>query len=376
MKKILLKKLHSLTLSILFLFILFNVPLVAWADDYDEFEKMYVFGDSLSDIGNVFLLTMGDLNDPTATPGAVPFPAYYNAGRFSNGPVWVEYLADRLGITLQPSLAFSNCTDAGVSCVYAFGGSGTARSNLLPIGVPVSGLWDDPEIPNAPGEPVSQITDFAAGLADSDIDPEDALYIVWSGANNYLFTAFNQIFSPPPSLPLFDPSLSNDPAAVVRDIRGAIKELIDLGAEKILVANLPDLADVPLVAPELGVPDIVLAPFRADLTTRTLRHNRKLARMVRRINRRSDDADVILLDAYTLFKLKLENAVAGPARGCLLPPFFATPGSPLCQIIPPPGTVDFTNPGSQIWDEQHPTTDLHKLIAKRALRILRNHADD
>ena len=41
------------------------------------FEHLVVFGDSLSDTGN--------------------------AGRFSNGPVWVEYLADRLGLTLSPS---------------------------------------------------------------------------------------------------------------------------------------------------------------------------------------------------------------------------------------------------------------------------------
>src|SRR5215213_708132 len=41
------------------------------------FEYLVVFGDSLSDTGN--------------------------AGRFSNGPVWVEYLADRLGLKRSPS---------------------------------------------------------------------------------------------------------------------------------------------------------------------------------------------------------------------------------------------------------------------------------
>ena len=41
------------------------------------FEHLVVFGDSLSDAGN--------------------------AGRASNGPVWVEHLADRLGLQLSPS---------------------------------------------------------------------------------------------------------------------------------------------------------------------------------------------------------------------------------------------------------------------------------
>jgi phospholipase/lecithinase/hemolysin len=41
------------------------------------FEHLVVFGDSLSDTDN--------------------------AGRFSNGPVWVEHLADRLGLKLSSS---------------------------------------------------------------------------------------------------------------------------------------------------------------------------------------------------------------------------------------------------------------------------------
>src|SRR5438270_6013823 len=43
------------------------------------FDHMVVFGDSLSDIGN--------------------------AGRFSNGPVWVEQLAARFSVELKPSHA-------------------------------------------------------------------------------------------------------------------------------------------------------------------------------------------------------------------------------------------------------------------------------
>ena len=41
------------------------------------FDRLVVFGDSLSDVGN--------------------------AGRFSNGPVWVEQLATRLGLAIMPS---------------------------------------------------------------------------------------------------------------------------------------------------------------------------------------------------------------------------------------------------------------------------------
>ena len=51
-----------------------------------SFSGMVVFGDSLSDSGNLF----------TFTGEAVPASPPYFEGRFSNGPVWVEDLLDRL----------------------------------------------------------------------------------------------------------------------------------------------------------------------------------------------------------------------------------------------------------------------------------------
>ena len=50
------------------------------------YSAMYVFGDSLSDNGNI-----------PAASGYRPSAPYYD-GRFSNGPVAVEYLANNLGI--------------------------------------------------------------------------------------------------------------------------------------------------------------------------------------------------------------------------------------------------------------------------------------
>ena len=50
------------------------------------FDQIIVFGDSVTDSGNVWELT--DRKEPASPP--------YFEGRFSNGPVWVEYLADHL----------------------------------------------------------------------------------------------------------------------------------------------------------------------------------------------------------------------------------------------------------------------------------------
>ncbi len=62
-----------------------------------EINQLYVFGDSLSDVGNVF----------RATGRQYPASPPYFQGRFANGPVWVEYLADDLKLPRNPSTNFA-----------------------------------------------------------------------------------------------------------------------------------------------------------------------------------------------------------------------------------------------------------------------------
>jgi outer membrane lipase/esterase len=87
------------------------------------FSDLVVFGDSLSDMGNV--------SDATAS---IPFIAttpgpYYYDGRFSNGPIYAESLAVGLGL---PPLSYSR--DSGND--FAYGGaktSGTGFPNNLVV---------------------------------------------------------------------------------------------------------------------------------------------------------------------------------------------------------------------------------------------------
>src|SRR5262245_56075618 len=82
------------------------------------FSKLFVFGDSLSDIGNVAQgrAAIPFLVDPT------PRPYYYN-GRFSNGPIYVEALASGLGL---PAVVRSR---AGGND-FAHGGAKTSGTSL------------------------------------------------------------------------------------------------------------------------------------------------------------------------------------------------------------------------------------------------------
>src|SRR5262249_42011574 len=75
--------------------ILAGLSLARPANAEPPFSEVVVFGDSISDTGNVFLFT----------DGVAAGPPYFE-GRFSNGPVWVEVLAQGLGLPAPaPSLS-------------------------------------------------------------------------------------------------------------------------------------------------------------------------------------------------------------------------------------------------------------------------------
>src|SRR5688500_13441901 len=86
------------------------------------FDRLVVFGTSLSDPGNAFALR-GGTSVPTdfdVDPLLVPERPYSRGGHhFSNGPTWVEQLAQTLGIgaSAQPAMRSNN----GRATNYAVG---------------------------------------------------------------------------------------------------------------------------------------------------------------------------------------------------------------------------------------------------------------
>ena len=153
-----------------------------------RFTHIYVFGDSLSDTGNVYTLTFH----------TYPSPPYWS-GRFSNGPVWVENLGNGYGLTIRPSLI------GGTN--YAYGGAETGT------GASHSGT------PNAD----SQINSFTSNVGT--FGTKD-LAVLWIGAND-LINGQNNVSIP------------------TTNIYNECVRLKNLGAKYIMVGNLPLLGYVP-----------------------------------------------------------------------------------------------------------------------------------
>lgn len=165
------------------------------------YSGMVVFGDSLSDTGNSEIVTPGgDIPDTDFT--------YGDNGRFTNGPVWAEYLSNRLGTgPLTPSRSGGNN--------YAHGGA---------------------QIDAAPGPTTGLEVQFQQWLADSEgaADP-DKLYVVAAGSNDVLSVPLDA--TPAEVAGFVDERLTT--------YYGLLSQMITLGATDILVPNLANLGRTP-----------------------------------------------------------------------------------------------------------------------------------
>ncbi|MFB2837496.1 SGNH/GDSL hydrolase family protein [Floridanema evergladense] len=192
--------------------------------------QIYVFGDSLSDIGNVYKATNG--NSP-------PSPPYFK-GRYSNGPVWVEYLASKLKLT-------SNLDNN-----FAYGGAKTGDSQQLPPGV------------------LAQIQRFKT--KNSAANPK-ALYVIWAGANDYLGGA-------------------TDTTVPINNLATAVKRLLEMGAKNIIVVNLPDLGKLPATH---------TTERAKSLKSLTQSHNSRLTASLESLRQKFANINIRYIDVNALF---------------------------------------------------------------------------
>lgn len=156
------------------------------------YSQIVAFGDSLSDNGNVFATTKGALGV------GIPSAPYWN-GRFSNGPVAVEVMAQTLGLSLVD---------------HAYGGALTGTTNRAGV-------------PGLPGIQ-SEVDQFTSGLTSAGKTADaSALYFLWGGANDF--------FSADDKLAAVAPAIAN--------LAGQVSQLYDVGARDFFVPLLPDLAN-------------------------------------------------------------------------------------------------------------------------------------
>lgn len=296
------KKFYA-ALSILVMFFLLTVPADARAPDPfvpPDLDNLVVFGDSLSDSGNVFAFS----------GGTDPISSTYWQGRVSNGPVWSDNVADLMETENDYLLANFNPFVPGVPITF---------TTPMFFNNAFAGATTDATPPNF----LSQVGSWV--ISDVQV-PTQTLVVVWIGANNLL-------------------GLPGDPnsaiADAVADISAGLVTLEGLGATHIAVCNLPDLGSTPMY---LGTDN------EAEAREITQGFNTALDEAVQIFIAANEDVKIYEIDIYAMFA----EALANPAR------FGVTNVITAALAM---GETFETADDYLFWDDIHPTRQAHKQIA-------------
>lgn len=275
------------------------------------FKEIIVFGASLSDNGNAFILS----------GGLAAAPPYF-AGRFSNGPLWIEHLAGRLhlGHTTEKKPVPAPSDAGGTN--YAAGGAETGSgfsSACLGVGqtkrcTPNVGL---------------QIELF---FEDGRTLDGDELIVIQGGGND------------------------SSAVTAARNMGENIATLAAAGGEVFLVPTLHRLSQNPGVSTDVSS-DVFVAAFNEGLAEEL-------------------DAVEAVFD-ITIFRLDLlgltDAMIEGPADFDLTN--VTDPACPACGFgIPQPGAGDTVvpNPDEYLyWDGFHYTRVVHEIFGNAAADLVK-----
>lgn len=309
----------SRVLTLLAAFVFAATAAIAQTRDYT---RIVVFGDSLSDTGNLAHLTEAkygvripspivDYTDGRLTDGYDTIPAAQNYIG-----VWVEQLA--ASMPSHPEV--KNSLDGGTNYAYSFAFTGSGTSTLQLAGGQIT-----VQVENMG----RQVTDY---LATHPRINSKTLFVVWGGANDVLnATSPTQIIN----------------AAIQETLD--IQRLIAAGATQILVLNLPPLG----LTPRLNGSLATSVPANAASAL----YDSWLATGVS-----------VLKDFYRWRRVAIYQVnVLG-----LFTQITANPTAYSLANITAPAQGNFTvNPDTYLfWDDLHPTTYGHSLVAGAALKAL------
>jgi len=300
------------------------------SDHTSKIDAVVVFGDSLSDTGNVAHLTQAKYGFRVPGPDAD-----YTDGRFTDGAdtlpaaekyfgVWIEQYA----ASLPSKPAVKDSLDGGTDYAYGFAttGKGTGifafgPSNAYSVNVENIG---------------QQISDY---LATKPKITGKTLFVVWGGANDLLqATSESDIID----------------AGINQAIN--IQTLIDAGATRFIIPNLPPLGLVPRLngSPTTSVPATQASALYNEILS--------LAITVIRDFNHGKHLELAQLDVFSLFN----KIVASPSKYSLVNVTASSQGVPV-----DPDTYLF-------WDDLHPTTRGHNILATTAAKLvdkLESHDD-
>ncbi len=275
--------------------------------------KLLVFGDSFSDPGNLNKITQG---------AALPPRVFYKS-RFSNGPIWTDYVSGGLNWTLDN---------------YAVGLAET-RSG---------GSMGEAEIPSF----LQQISESKSELKKMDF--ASTLVVIWVGPQNYIKHAVKaQDANQNPVTEVLEKQVKS----AISDIQDGIEDLKDIGFRQFVIGTMPELGGLNRNPKD--------PPKASDVTlyAATSAHNSALRAMLKDLPKEMPEVNMTIFQAHEVNQKTNENPKNYGFNRLDAP----------CYVGNLQGRFDgvkafCTDPsGYKYWEYVHPSSKMHCIYASQFL---------
>lgn len=323
---------HSRFFYLLYTLVLAALSTSVYSDALKPYSDIFIFGDSLSDTGNLQVFSQN--------PG---IPA-----RFTNGPIAVEILAEKLGLQVSNALHLT----------------GAQYGNNFAVAGAIALDEDDNESTYDINLPTQINSYLAFNQYQAD---QDALYIVMIGGND--IRSAREIFIEGEWGAVFDASKRLTQAN--ESIEQQLFKLIAAGAQNILLVNAPSIGAIPetdIIAEQLSNDansfrdQFVVKHLENIANLLTLDFNHQLKRIAKKVSRESG----VKIKRFNLFrhfkklsKKYLENGFTNNTDACIYVITNNGAPNPECNLE----TFIF-------FDEIHPTAAVHALSAQALYEAL------
>lgn len=294
---------------------------LSWAAPLVTLNNIVIFGDSLSDSGNLYEFMHHQI--PKSPP--------YYQGHFSNGLIWAEYL--------RP-LVFPASQSENTLLNYAYGGAGVMTTD------------EEDDVLFTFNREIDMYLHDHNGKADPN-----SLFIVWMGANNYL-------------------GLPEDIDTATEEVRQGLQKgaekLLRAGAHYVTFINLPDMGKTPFARSIEGE-----QPFH-ELT---LLHNKKLTELVEALQQQHPEATWLYFDVYDAFEdifshlndYPFDN-ISHNCQDAEMKPHTPFPVLTMATSVKTPvHPLENNCQKFFFFDLVHPTTYVHELLAQRLHKLFKTH---
>ena len=250
----------------------------------DKVTRIVIFGDSLTDTGRL-----------KQRLKIFPLKPYW-IGRFSNGPVWPEYLFMATGLGVQN---------------HAYGGASAAEPDALP-GEKLYGRARHVGQFFVSGTIGLQVSDYLERtLKDGRIERGDTTaFLIWAGANDYISKEpISGLITTFLNSPEGEAGYKAVVDRAVTQLGQHVSSLYAAGARLFVIMNLPDLGRTPIVlqnttySPDhLEDNDVARRMELARRLTELSRyHNQVLATDVANLRVELPGSEIILVDTFGYF---------------------------------------------------------------------------